>query len=349
MFSPSVSIDRGRGCARPGIPGVYARVSAALDWIYSIMCFHSYYPPTKEEGICQQIEQPPVTLHVSIHYNKTAIGAADKSNNPDNNTPISWGLYHIDSQTTVYQTQLMEGEMGQRRALTSMGNNVHETVEKSVYVFQSAGDGMTWQFTNLVPGTYAFDLRDHNTSCVTKVKITQESHHPVDWIDEEGPFDSSFYHRYFTVAKLPIYNTNDHVNKEFDSQVQTKPASTIPLKVEIFYDNAATDNSWMLSRRENSKSSGSSNKKYTYRSVVYISPRFSVRSSQLVSTTLEILQNNDDIYEFALFDAGRNGICCRNGVGWVTIWLGSKMVFLSDGRFETKLSTTIDMSSFDVR
>jgi hypothetical protein len=42
---PFVLIPQGLGCARPGRPGVYSRVSAVFDWIQTQVCTYSENPP----------------------------------------------------------------------------------------------------------------------------------------------------------------------------------------------------------------------------------------------------------------------------------------------------------------
>lgn len=53
------------GCARDGVPGVYARVSGAIDWIKEQVCKLSAFPPARCFGV--DYKQPSF-LRIDIQY-----------------------------------------------------------------------------------------------------------------------------------------------------------------------------------------------------------------------------------------------------------------------------------------
>ena len=185
MFSNQNIIWK-QGCARPGLPGVYARVSAAVDWITSETCRLSRATAKRtyqqrSSIVCEAPQEPiPITLRLQIQYDSTA-------------GPISWGLYHIQSATTIYQQSLGDedtppGEMQQlisdiseervpSFATSSRGSDKNKSrVNNSVQAEQMDDSTIriTLGFSDLDAGTYYFQIRDITENAIQSVQLVEE-------------------------------------------------------------------------------------------------------------------------------------------------------------------------------
>ena len=161
------------------MPGVYARVSAAIDWITSETCRLSSAPAQrtyKRRGgiVCEAPKDPiPVTLNLQIQYDSTA-------------GPISWGLYHIESGTTIYQQSLSEedappGEMQQLISeervpsfATSRSDKSRANNSVQAEQIDDSTIRLTLGFSDLEAGTYYFQIRDITENAIQSVQLIEE-------------------------------------------------------------------------------------------------------------------------------------------------------------------------------
>ena len=66
-------------CARQGYPGVYARVSAAYDWLQGQICAISDYPP----ATCGNGDSAGSSSGINSASNSTSDGSSNASSNLD--------------------------------------------------------------------------------------------------------------------------------------------------------------------------------------------------------------------------------------------------------------------------
>ncbi|CAB9523400.1 Vitamin K-dependent protein C (Fragment) [Seminavis robusta] len=341
-------VSWGEGCARPALPGVYARVSAAADWIHSTICFHSKLPPVN--GICKTTRIPlPITLQLQIEYDVNA-------------GPVSWGLYYINAAETIYQQSLGEGD-SPPGTLARLSTLVQSEYTQDI-------TSLTLQFSELKPGSYYFQIRDISESGVKLVKLTELGEVPRVWIDLEGSF-GGFYSIHFDVVTKYItltelieeLNADDPTEQPTANGTQppsitngTESPARIPanssatdrsdeaaqsairtqnITVEILYDKRAADTSWMLASPK--QPDVISIAEAPARKVIHYSPRFSYFGQHLISRTFEV--EAPGIYELNVWDAGGNGF--SDGSGWVVVWVGNRLIFGNDGDFGRKLQMPI--------
>jgi len=183
-------VSWGQGCARPGVPGVYARVSAAAEWIQSQICVASTNTSQldDDQGICQTTKIPlPVTLSLLIQYDEQA-------------GPVSWGLFDIDRVSTIYQQ--------------SWGTDgyTEESRTASIAIEKAHIQGMTWmslEFSNLAGGSYYFQIRDFTETSVKFVQLVEYEGDDFaepkrEWAHLQGSF-GKFFSTYMDI--VPTYIT----------------------------------------------------------------------------------------------------------------------------------------------
>lgn len=328
-------VSWGEGCARAGLPGVYARVSSAIDWIHSSICFHSKVPPVNT--ICDMTGFPmPITLRLQLQYDENA-------------GPISWGLYHIDSTTTIYQ-QSLGGDDRPPGRLPQSQSRV-STIVQTDYV-----ENLTWltlQFSDLEPGTYYFQIRDHSENGVKAVQLIElMGEENRFWINQKGSI-GGFYSIYFDVVTkylslsdlLKELERDDPQNATalIDPPPTDRAEDVPPLRkvtVELLYDDAPQETSWMLaSQLSNQIGTSDRSNVVLPRQVVGYSPRFAVTKRQLVSRSFEV--EAPGAYDLHVWDSGKDGFA--KGGGWIAIWVGNRLAFMNNGNFEGELKATINV------
>lgn len=310
-------VSYGRGCGRASQPGVYSRVSSAIDWIYKVICLQSNQPPLQQDGICNTtiMRDDTISLRVQISYTH-ALGI------------LSWGLYHIDSATTIYDSQHADEEKNRKR-------------KKRTLRVESKSEDL--KFPDLPPGKYLFQFRDPSRDNLNTVKIFEGGVVPKVWVDLQG-VSKSFYHKYFTIQNRSSMSLSEVRIRMDNGLVEglkgTSPSERrdkVQLTIQIQYDDASAETSWMLTKRRDNPFSN-----IISREIIFYSSRLSVEGSQLITMTFEIPASGG-IYDFKMWDAHKDGICCSKGNGWIAILVGKEVVYVSDGNFSSKLSTTIEI------
>ena len=354
-----------------------------MDWITSEVCrLTSHANPQQQHlgGIvCEEQRVPiPITLRIELQYDTTA-------------GTVSWGLYHVDSATTIYQQSLGEDDRPPGRlqpdsplSSTSSTSRVNNNIQT-----EQIDEDTVWmalEFSDLEEGTYYFQIRDLTENAIESVIVTEQTvvvnddgtkQPPREWINLQGSF-GGFHGAYFDVVQRyqssagSLLSDDGQVPSNFLSETDiatmaTNSSNTTSsvhslgpvgeidrtflgtsitttsrtLTVEILYDNAAKDTSWMLSaRKDPSAIATTSNTTLPDRQVLYFSPRASVLQSQLVSKTFTV--EAPGTYDFQIWDAGKNGLGRdKNGAGWIALWVGAELVYRSDGTFGAELLETI--------
>ena len=366
-------------------------MSSAIGWIRSEVCHlsgASLESPTKQRAsiVCDAPKTPiPITLKLQIQYDSTA-------------GPFSWGLYHIDSATTIYQQSLGEddeppGEMqqlfaGEERPPPTAKARVNNSVQAENIDDTTVRISLT--FSDLAAGTYAFQIRDPTETAIQFVKLSEELL-PADGttLAEEvalvtlqgsfGGFHSSYFvteQQYYDPSVVPpaenslgvgevfsdtgtIETTTPDFNAtnssmllgpigpmdRFESVNMTAaPKTNRSLTVEIRYDEAASETSWILSSRDSSSiaTTTSISEPGTNSRIVYVSPflpQSSNKNLRLMSTT--VMVEAPGIYDFQMWDSGKNGLGGQHKTGWISLWVGNTLVYKSSGDFGASLSETI--------
>lgn len=295
-------------------------MSSAIDWIHTSICFHSKDAPV--DTICDERTFPlPITIRLQLQYDENA-------------GPLSWGLYHIDSTTTIYQQSLGSDDRPPGR-LSRISSIV-----QTEYV-----QNLTWitvQFSDLDVGTYYFQLRDHSENAVRSIQLIElQGGKNRFWINQEGSI-GGFYSVYFDVTKIHLSLAD--LLKELETGVPSNntlieaPTSDrsdfvrhAQITVEIFFDRTPTENSWMLAREP--VNTIDVNGQGSTRQVIAHKPS----DQGLFSQTFQV--QAPGVYEFQLWDAGNDGFA--KGGGWVAIWVGNRLAYASDGDFYDELNTKI--------
>jgi secreted trypsin-like serine protease len=112
--------NQGIGCAR--LPGVYARVSVAYDWIMEQICIHSEQPPASCGGGDDASQTDATRVRIDVQYD----------NDP---TATSWEL--VDTTTYTTPVSSVAGEVMEENVLVSS----YASLNPGTYEFQINGEG----------------------------------------------------------------------------------------------------------------------------------------------------------------------------------------------------------------
>lgn len=124
------------------------------------------------------------------------------------------------------------------------------------------------------------------------------------------------------------YTFNDTINQGFDAALQ----ATRSIKIKIRTDNSPEETTWEI--KNSSEEVIASGGPYTEANVI-------------IDT--EVIVDEDDCYEFFIYDSGGNGLCCTNGTGFyklssgsTTLAQGTAFEFVETAQFEVN-TVGIDM------
>ena len=98
------------------------------------------------------------------------------------------------------------------------------------------------------------------------------------------------------------YTLNDTLNQSFDAALQASRT----IKIKIRTDNSPEETTWEIKNSSDEV-------------VAFGGPY--TQTSTIIDT--EIVVDEDDCYEFFIYDAGGNGLCCANGTGFYKLTSGS--------------------------
>ena len=189
----------------------------------------------------------PITLKLQLQYDENA-------------GPISWGLYHIDTATTIHQQSLGEKDRPPGRLV---GESRVSSIVQTEYV-----QNLTWltlQFSDLEPGTYYFQIRDHSENGVKSVQLVELlGEDNRFWINQQGSI-GGFYSIYFDVVTkyLTLNELMEELERDDPEEVEEEVIEppidrvdwyppTQKLTVELLYDDQPAEVSWMLSSEQRS-------------------------------------------------------------------------------------------------
>lgn len=310
----------GMGCARPGFPGVYARISTGYPWIQAQTCIQSDNLPPNDfcEGASVSIKK---NLEIDFILEDAAIA-----------TKMTWGLYAIDQATTLYETEI--DDLG----VITVNANTAITISSSLSAIarkkeddedETNNDNQQQQqdeqdeqdvlepnqvkleWDNLSPGKYYFQLRNPlgtglGSDVKSRVWINQgERRRGVTVPHGFG----SFYDVYFEV-------TAEHSVTEIRQQYRPEspvspPQPMVEIMVDVFYDDNAAQVSWEL-------------KNLNTNEVLAFIAAGSITETKYESYVYNVEQGNT--YQVTVRNSDGRGLAD----GWVSVWVGLDMKWKSD-------------------
>ena len=118
---------QGIGCARPDLPGVYARVSGAIDWIEKQICDLSSNPPAGclNHGGCGQ-----GTIRIDIYYD-------------DHPSEISWSIEDRSTGVVIAESDSIDEDDVLVSTYVKLDNGIYDFVLEDSDVEDSVGKSIT--------------------------------------------------------------------------------------------------------------------------------------------------------------------------------------------------------------
>jgi len=314
---------RHQGCARPGFPGVYARVSTGFPWIQGQACIQANVAP---DDFCEGASIPlELSLEVDLLLDDPAISSH-----------LTWGLYAIDTATTLFETE-SEEDVDSMTETTNTANTLalersarpeeeeeeeeddgnddepggFQTQQEAQDELEPGQKKYTWD--DIAPGKYLFQLRN---SLGTGLGNNTENHF---WINQGGrkriltvPHGfGGYFDLYFNVTEAHSY-TEIREQYHADAPIST-PTPMVEIMLDVMYDAAtAKDISWEL-RNLNANEvlgeiSSGSIKKASYETYFYN------------------VDQRGDTYQITVRNRSGQGL----GQGYISVWVGNIMVWKSD-------------------
>lgn len=133
------------------------------------------------------------------------------------------------------------------------------------------------------------------------------------------------------------YTMNDTINHSFDAALKASRS----IKVKIRTDNSPEETTWEI--KNSNEDVIASGGPYT-------------QSNTIIDTDVNV--DEDDCYEFFIYDAGGNGLCCANGTGFYKLSSGSTALaqgttfeFMEAAQFEVStvgINTVSALTDFEV-